>query len=121
MEIRTLDAQERIALATMLDAWPLAEGWSAGDRFRKQVEADPEYCVRHGALSPVSVGLINDVQEVLKIWSFGRGLVYSVLEWQKEGKVQIPQDESIGFYGGGAYGYLVPYDRAISNGWIISC
>jgi len=43
MEIRTLDAQERIALATMLDAWPLAEGWSAGDRFRKQVEADPGY------------------------------------------------------------------------------
>ena len=43
MEIRTLDAQERIALATMLDEWPLAEGWTAGDRFRKQVEADPGF------------------------------------------------------------------------------
>ncbi len=43
MEIRTLKAQERSMVAGMLDAWPLADGWTAGDRFRKQIENDPTW------------------------------------------------------------------------------
>ena len=43
MEIRTLNAQERLIVAGMLDGWRLAEGWTAGDRFRKQVEFDPTW------------------------------------------------------------------------------
>jgi GNAT superfamily N-acetyltransferase len=43
MEIRTLKAQERTKVAGMLDGWSLAEGWSAGDRFRQQVEHDPTW------------------------------------------------------------------------------
>ncbi len=43
MEIRTLKAQERPTLAGMLDAWRLAEGWTAGDRFRRQIEFDPDW------------------------------------------------------------------------------
>jgi GNAT superfamily N-acetyltransferase len=43
MEIRTLKTQERAMAASMLDAWTLAEGWSAGDRFRRQVEHDPTW------------------------------------------------------------------------------
>lgn len=43
MEIRTLSAQERPTVATMLDAWRLAEGWTAGERFRRQMELDPTY------------------------------------------------------------------------------
>jgi len=43
MEIRTLNAQERLTVAGMLDGWRLAEGWTAGDRFRKQVEFDPTW------------------------------------------------------------------------------
>lgn len=43
MEIRTLYARERSTLADMLDPWRLAEGWSAGDRFRAQVEFDPTW------------------------------------------------------------------------------
>ena len=41
MEIRTLAAQERMKVADLLDGWDLAEGWTAGDRFRQQVEFDP--------------------------------------------------------------------------------
>ena len=43
MEIRTLNTQERLTVATMLDGWRLAEGWTAGDRFRRQVEFDPTW------------------------------------------------------------------------------
>lgn len=43
MEIRTLAAHERMAVATLLDGWQLAEGWSAGDRFRQQAELDPTW------------------------------------------------------------------------------
>lgn len=43
MEIRTLAAQERLRFADLLDDWRLAEGWTAGDRFRIQVESDPTY------------------------------------------------------------------------------
>lgn len=43
MEIRTLIAQERLTVATMLDGWRLTQGWTAGDRFRQQVELDPTY------------------------------------------------------------------------------
>jgi len=43
MEIRTLTAHERPKVATMLDGWRLAEGWTAGDRFRQQAELDPTY------------------------------------------------------------------------------
>jgi GNAT superfamily N-acetyltransferase len=43
MEIRTLAAQERLTIASMLDGWTIAEGWTAGDRFRQQVELDPTY------------------------------------------------------------------------------
>ncbi len=43
MEIRTLAAQERMQVATLLDGWRLAEGWSAGDRFRQQAEWDPTW------------------------------------------------------------------------------
>ena len=43
MEIRTLVAQERMTVASLLDGWPLAEGWTAGDRFRQQVEHDPAW------------------------------------------------------------------------------
>ena len=43
MEIRTLKAEERPTLAGMLDGWRLAEGWTAGDRFRKQAEFDPSW------------------------------------------------------------------------------
>jgi GNAT superfamily N-acetyltransferase len=43
MEIRTLNAQERLTVAGMLDGWRLAQGWTAGDRFRKQVEFDPTW------------------------------------------------------------------------------
>jgi GNAT superfamily N-acetyltransferase len=43
MEIRTLNARERADVARLLDGWSLAEGWSAGDRFRRQTEFDPRY------------------------------------------------------------------------------
>ncbi|HEB91604.1 MAG TPA: GNAT family N-acetyltransferase [Deltaproteobacteria bacterium] len=43
MEIRTLDARERPTVARLLDDWRLAEGWSAGDRFRRQMESDPTF------------------------------------------------------------------------------
>jgi len=43
MEIRTLTPQEPKALAEMLDGWHLAEGWTAGDRFRQQMEFDPSW------------------------------------------------------------------------------
>jgi GNAT superfamily N-acetyltransferase len=43
MEIRTLAAQERLKFADLLDDWRLAEGWTAGDRFRYQVEYDPTW------------------------------------------------------------------------------
>ncbi|MEM9174472.1 MAG: GNAT family N-acetyltransferase [Myxococcota bacterium] len=43
MEIRTLEAQERMKVAALLDGWRLAEGWSAGDRFRQQAEWDPTW------------------------------------------------------------------------------
>ena len=43
MEIRTLYARERLELARLLDEWKLASGWSAGDRFRAQMEFDPTW------------------------------------------------------------------------------
>jgi len=43
MEIRTLGARERMSVAGLLDGWRLAEGWTAGDRFRHQVESDPTW------------------------------------------------------------------------------
>lgn len=43
MEIRTLAAQERMEVARLLDGWRLAEGWTAGDRFRQQAEYDPSW------------------------------------------------------------------------------
>ena len=43
MEIRTITAQERMKVAALLDGWRLAEGWSAGDRFRQQAEWDPTW------------------------------------------------------------------------------
>ncbi|MEZ4282564.1 MAG: GNAT family N-acetyltransferase [Myxococcota bacterium] len=43
MEIRTLASQERLEFADLLDEWRLAEGWTAGDRFRYQVEYDPTW------------------------------------------------------------------------------
>lgn len=43
MEIRTLAAQERMKLADLLNGWRLAEGWTAGDRFRQQAEFDPTW------------------------------------------------------------------------------
>lgn len=43
MEIRTLRSQERSAVAGLLDGWRLAEGWTAGDRFRKHMEFDPTW------------------------------------------------------------------------------
>ncbi len=43
MEIRTLEAGERVDVARLLEAWPLAEGGTAGDRFRKQAEFDPNW------------------------------------------------------------------------------
>jgi len=43
MEIRTLTAQERMQVATLLGGWRLAERWSAGDRFRQQAKSDPSW------------------------------------------------------------------------------
>lgn len=43
MEIRTLKARERLEVASLLDGWRLAEGWTAGDRFRQQAEWDPTW------------------------------------------------------------------------------
>jgi GNAT superfamily N-acetyltransferase len=43
MEIRTLKAQEPATLASMLDGWHLAEGWTAGDRFRQYMDFDPRW------------------------------------------------------------------------------
>ena len=43
MEIRTLKSDERPALKSLLDAWKLAEGWTAGDRFHRQTQFDPRY------------------------------------------------------------------------------
>jgi len=43
MEIRTLSHFELPAVASLLDGWRLAEGWSAGDRFRRQTEFDPQF------------------------------------------------------------------------------
>lgn len=100
-----------------LDECPLKLPEDRLDKMNRQVEDEPSYYARHAALSPVSVGLINDVQKFIKTWSFGGRLVYSVLQWQKAGKVRIPPEEEVGFYGGGAYGYRVPYVRAIRNGW----
>jgi GNAT superfamily N-acetyltransferase len=43
MEIRTIRTEERPAVGALLDDWRLAEGWTAGDRFRRQIEFDPRY------------------------------------------------------------------------------
>lgn len=43
MEIRTLTAQDRTQVASLLDGCRLAEGWSAGDRFRQQAKCDPSW------------------------------------------------------------------------------
>ena len=43
MEIRTLKFHERSTAASVLDEWRLAEGWTAGDRFRRQTKFDPRY------------------------------------------------------------------------------
>ena len=43
MEIRTLKYDERTTAASLLDEWRLAEGWTAGDRFRRQILFDPGY------------------------------------------------------------------------------
>jgi GNAT superfamily N-acetyltransferase len=43
MEIRTLKYNERTTTASLLDGWRLAEGWTAGDRFRRQILFDPGY------------------------------------------------------------------------------
>ena len=70
MEIRTLTAQERLKVAEMLDVWRLAEGWTAGDRFRQQAEFDPTWrdqnvfvAVEHGRL----VATVTIVPRHLKI------------------------------------------------------
>ena len=47
MEIRTLSAHERRLAARLLDEWPLSEGWTAGDRYRRQAEFDPRYSDRN--------------------------------------------------------------------------
>ncbi len=47
MEIRTLDDKERRSVAEMLDGWLLPEGWTAGDRFRRQVEFDPTWSLEN--------------------------------------------------------------------------
>jgi GNAT superfamily N-acetyltransferase len=43
MEIRTLNFRERPAAESLLGEWRLAEGWTAGDRFRRQAIFDPCY------------------------------------------------------------------------------
>jgi predicted N-acetyltransferase YhbS len=43
MEIRTIGTHERPAVGALLDGWQLAEGWTAGDRFRRQIDFDPRY------------------------------------------------------------------------------
>jgi GNAT superfamily N-acetyltransferase len=43
MEIRTLERREREQAAGLLEAWHLAEGWTAGERFRRQAEFDPSW------------------------------------------------------------------------------
>ncbi len=43
MEIRTLTSPELSAVASLLDGWRLAEGWSAGDRFRRQTAFEPQF------------------------------------------------------------------------------
>jgi GNAT superfamily N-acetyltransferase len=43
MEIRTLSYDERTTAASLLDEWRLTEGWTAGDRFRRQILFDPGY------------------------------------------------------------------------------
>jgi len=43
MEIRTLSSDERSAVVSLLDGWRLAEGWTAGDRLRRQMEFDPGF------------------------------------------------------------------------------
>jgi len=100
-----------------LDECPLKLPQDRLDTMRRQAEGEPSYYARHAALSPVSIGLINDVQKFIKTWSFGGSLVYSAMQWQKAGQIHIPPEEEVGFYGGGAYGYRVPYARAIRNGW----
>jgi len=56
MEIRTLVVQERMTLASLLDGWPLAEGWTAGDRFRQQVQHDPLGATRMFSWLPLRAG-----------------------------------------------------------------
>lgn len=43
MEIRTLNTSEKPKVADFLDSWPLAGGWTAGDRFRRHAEFDPSW------------------------------------------------------------------------------
>ncbi len=43
MEIRTLVGMNRRKVAEFLDGWPLAGGWTAGDRFRQHAESDPTW------------------------------------------------------------------------------
>ncbi len=70
MEIRTISAHERPTVARQLDAWSLAEGWSGGDRFRRQIEFDPRFAdenvwvaVEQGEI----VGLLTIFPRQLKI------------------------------------------------------
>ena len=107
---------ENVYIAT-LDECPLNMPAEELQKWRGISEKEPPYVKRHAALSPVSPGLINAVSSFIGLWSFATGLVYPVLQWQREGKTHIPPDQGIGFYGGGAHGYRVPYDQAIRNGW----
>jgi GNAT superfamily N-acetyltransferase len=70
LEIRTLSRFELSAVASLLDGWHLAEGWSAGDRFRRQTEFDPQFsdenvwvAVEQGEI----VGLLTIFPRQLKI------------------------------------------------------
>ena len=93
MEIRTLNAQERLTVAGMLDGWRLAEGWTAGDRFRKQAEFDPTWSDENVFVATEKdriLGVVSILPRHLKILGHniptgGLGNLYTDPEMQSRG------------------------------------
>ncbi|MBI4025585.1 MAG: hypothetical protein HY360_11440 [Verrucomicrobia bacterium] len=101
----------------MLDESPLVLPDETVALMKKRRQEMPDQVPLHGALSPVSIELINFVQPYIRTWVFGGGLAESVQQWQDEGKIKIPADQDFGFYGGGAYVYKMPFEEGQRNGW----
>jgi predicted N-acetyltransferase YhbS len=94
MEVRTLRSQEREDLLSLLDGWPMDDGWTGRDFFRRYVEKDPTFEDRNVWVAADSAGrLVSCVQifpRRLYLWGEavecgGIGSVFTLPERRREG------------------------------------